>query len=86
MKQPNSDDHGLARTDDAALERALARLPRVDLSAWDAHAQKLKALRRLQRGVSRAGWLEHREPALLIALAAAHMVWALARVVEIAVR
>lgn len=69
---------------DEALDQALSRLPQVDLPAWAARAQALAAQRRLQRRAAGVGWIDRQEPALLIVLAATHMLWALVRVAELA--
>ena len=63
------------------LDAELARLAKVDLEPLTARALRLAALRRLTPGqVPRASGFQ---TSLLVGLSAAHLVWAVLRVLEL---
>ena len=64
------------------LDSALARLPEVDLEPLAARALRVAALRRLTNGHGRTrGALV--EPTVLVGLSAAHLLWAVLRVLDL---
>jgi hypothetical protein len=66
--------------DDGTLERALGRLPTVDLDPLAARAQLVAAEARLRARPAASSRLVRCEPALLSVLAGVQLAWALARV------
>jgi hypothetical protein len=65
---------------DIALDRALASLAQPDLSPLAARALLIASKRRLAGERSASSWVARGEPPVLIALAAMHMLWAIAQV------
>ena len=74
--------HAIERN--AALDAELARLTTLDLEPLLARTQLLAAQRRLAAGGTQTSRFDRIEPALLVAFASAHLIWALARILELA--
>ena len=68
--------------DTLELDRALSRLPRVDVPPWAASTQ-LRAARKRLRGRGLVLRVERYEPAALIACSALHLLWVLWRVIAL---
>jgi hypothetical protein len=83
MKHPNRRPANELPVTRERLTAALAGLGPVDLQPLAARAQCLAAQRRLAQRVRPVTSLDRLEPALLIALSAAHLIWALVQALSV---